>query len=177
MTPGQEALLLSRLRDVADFPAPGIVFKDITPLLADPAAFATAIDLLVPAAAGVDLLLAVEARGFVLAAPLALRVGVGLALVRKPGKLPGPTREVAYDLEYGNATLQVHRDAIQPGQRVLIVDDVLATGGTAAAAVQLAREAGAEVAGVAVLLELAFLRGRAKLAGVPVTALLGSAAG
>lgn len=172
MSADTEALLRSRLRDVPDFPSPGIVFKDLTPLLADPLAFRACIDALRPAAVGADVLLGIEARGFLLAAPLAYTLGVPLVPVRKPGKLPGATREVAYALEYGSARLHLHLDALTPGARVLIVDDVLATGGTAAAAVELVRASGGVVAGVAVLLELSFLAGRDALPGVPVHAVL-----
>lgn len=156
------ALIASRLLDVPDFPTQGVVFKDISPLLADPAAFAAVVDALAEHWAGrFDTVVGVEARGFLLAAPLAHRCGVALVPVRKPGKLPRATHEVAYDLEYGNNVLQVHRDAFAPGERVLVVDDVLATGGTAAAAVSLVVAAGATPVGLAVLLELAFLGGRA----------------
>jgi len=171
-------LLRSRIVDVPDFPTTGVVFKDISPLLADHAAFAGAVDAVVSAHEQhrVDTVVGVEARGFLLAAPVAYRLGAGFVPVRKPGKLPRPTHEASYDLEYGTDALQVHRDAFVPGHRVLVVDDVLATGGTAAAAGRLVAQAGAELAGLAVLLELAVLGGRALLAqahpGVPVHALL-----
>ena len=159
-------LLRSRIVDVADFPTPGIVFKDISPLLADHEAFAAAVDAVVAAHEDdrVDKVVGVEARGFLLAAPAAYHLHAGFVPVRKPGKLPGPTHQVSYDLEYGVDVLQVHRDAFAPGERVLVVDDVLATGGTAAAAGQLVREAGAELVGFSVLLELAALGGRPRLA-------------
>lgn len=166
------ARLGALVRDVPDFPSPGIVFKDISPLLADPSAFAAAVEALLPAADGADVVVGIEARGFLFAAPVAYRAGAGLVPVRKPGKLPGATRETAYALEYGSNVLQLQLDGIAPGARVLVVDDVLATGGTAAAAVELVRAAGGEVVGVAVLLELSFLQGRSALPGVAVTALL-----
>jgi adenine phosphoribosyltransferase len=172
------ALLRSRIVDVPDFPVPGVVFKDISPLLEDPEAFAAAVDAVVAASAdaGATKVVGIEARGFLFAAPVAYRLGAGLVPVRKPGKLPGPTRETSYDLEYGSNVLQVHRRALTAGERVLVVDDVLATGGTAAAAGRLVHEAGAELAGFAVLLELASLGGRAHLEqqhpGVPLHALL-----
>lgn len=159
------ALLRSRVVDVPDFPRPGVVFKDISPLLADHVAFAGAVDALVAhtrdQAGPVDKVVGIEARGFILAAPVAYRFGAGFVPVRKPGKLPLATHEEAYALEYGTNILQVHLDAFSPGDRVLIVDDVLATGGTAAAAARLVAAAGAEVVGLSVLLELAFLGGRA----------------
>ena len=160
-----EALLRSRVADVVDFPAPGIVFKDISPLLGDSDAFAAAVDALVaPHGQGaIDKVVGIEARGFILAAPVAYHVGAGFVPVRKPGKLPGPTHETSYDLEYGSNVLQVHRDAFASGDRVLIVDDVLATGGTAAAAVRLVEQAGGEVVGLSMLLELPQLGGRAAL--------------
>lgn len=173
--------VLDRLvRDVTDFPSPGVVFKDITPLLADPAGFATVVAAL--AAAGrdggrpdgspvVDKVAGMEARGFLLGAPVALDLGVGLVPVRKAGKLPGPTHEVSYDLEYGRATLALHQDAVAPGERVLLVDDVLATGGTIAATRDLVERCGGTVVGVVVLLELGFLGGRDRLGDLPVTAL------
>jgi len=169
-----DALLRSRVRDVQDFPTPGIVFKDISPLLADHIAFAGAVDAIVAhhGRGTVDKVLGIEARGFLLAAPVAYHLGAGFVPVRKPGKLPGQVHEAAYALEYGRNILQVHRDALEPGDRVLVVDDVLATGGTAAVAVDLAERAGGTVLGISVLLELSFLSGRAALPGRDVHALL-----
>lgn len=159
-------LLTSRIRDVPDWPKPGVVFKDISPLLADPKAFAALVDALADhcADAGIDKVVGIEARGFILAAPVAYRSGAGFVPVRKQGKLPCATYAESYDLEYGSATVEVHQDAFAPGERVLVIDDVLATGGTVAATIALVRRTGAEVAGVSVLLELGFLEGRAKLA-------------
>lgn len=159
-------LLDSRIRDIPDWPKPGIVFKDITPLLADPDAFGALVDAFVAQCAGVDKVVGIEARGFILAAPVAYRARAGFVPVRKQGKLPGATHAQSYELEYGSATLEVHQDAFAPGERVLIIDDVLATGGTVAATIDLVRRTGAEVAGVSVLLELGFLNGRDKLAGL-----------
>ncbi|MEO3888796.1 adenine phosphoribosyltransferase [Nonomuraea sp. B5E05] len=166
-----DTLILERIRDVPDYPKQGVLFKDITPLLADPVAMAAVVDEL----AGlhqVDKIVGIEARGFILAAPVAYRAGAGFVPVRKKGKLPAETLEESYDLEYGSASIEVHRDALASGERVLIVDDVLATGGTAAAAVELVKRTGAEVAGVAVLMELAFLHGRERLTGVPLHSLV-----
>ena len=165
-------LITTLVRDVPDYPQPGVMFKDITPLLADGAAFAAVIDALAGIYGPVDKVAGIEARGFVLAAPVACRLGVGFVPIRKKGKLPGVTFAQEYDLEYGTATVEVLTDAFEPSDRVLVIDDVLATGGTARAAAGLVRQAGAEVAGLAVLLELAFLNGRAKLPGLPVSALL-----
>jgi adenine phosphoribosyltransferase len=165
-------LLTSRIRDVPDYPQPGVVFKDITPLLADGPAFRTVIGALARGSAGVTKVAGIEARGFILAAPVACALGAGLVPIRKQGKLPGPCYARSYDLEYGQATIEVHQDAFAPGDQVLIVDDVLATGGTAAASVELVQRSGATVAGVVVLLELGFLNGRSQLAGLPVRALL-----
>lgn len=152
------------LRDVPDFPTPGVLFKDITPMLADPVAFATAVERLATTAPGhIDAVVGIEARGFILGAPVAVRLGAGFIPVRKAGKLPGRVREVGYDLEYGHAVLAVHSDGLRAGQRVLVIDDVLATGGTAAAAVGLVRQLGAEPVALAVLLELAALGGRARV--------------
>lgn len=169
---------LARLvRDVADFPEPGIVFKDITPLLADPEGFRAIVTALAEAgrdAGGrpvVDKVVGMEARGFILAAPIALDLGVGFVPVRKAGKLPGETHAVSYALEYGEAVLEVHRDALAPGERVLVVDDVLATGGTARATADLVGACGATVAAMAFLMELSFLPGRATVGDVPLTAL------
>ncbi|MEU8136644.1 adenine phosphoribosyltransferase [Streptodolium elevatio] len=161
-------LLTSRIRDVPDWPKPGVVFKDISPLLADHEAFTALVDALADqcAEAGVQKVVGIEARGFILAAPVAYRAGAGFVPVRKQGKLPCATFAESYDLEYGSATLEVHQDAFAPGERVLVIDDVLATGGTVAATIALVRRAGAEVAGVSVLLELGFLAGRAKLDGL-----------
>ncbi len=160
--------LLARIRDVADFPNPGIVFKDITPLLADAATFAETIEVMAAGhrAAPPDKVAGIEARGFILGAPVAQTLGVGFVPVRKKGKLPGDVVAASYDLEYGSATIEVSADALSPGDRVLVVDDVLATGGTAAATVQLIRRCGAEVVGLVVLLELGFLSGREALAAV-----------
>ena len=162
------------VHDVADFPQPGVVFKDLSPLFGDGRAFAAAIDLIVGAheRGSIDKVVGVEARGFLLAGPVAYLLGAGVVPVRKPGKLPREVHERSYDLEYGSNVLQVHTDACAPGDRVLVVDDVLATGGTAAAAVHLVEHSGATVAGLAVLLELAFLSGRAALPGVDVQALI-----
>lgn len=172
------ALLLSRIRDVADYPEPGVMFKDITPLLADPAAFAALTDALaeVGTREGATKVVGLEARGFILGAPVALRAGLGFIPMRKAGKLPGATLSQAYELEYGSAKIEVHAEDLSADDRVLVVDDVLATGGTAEASVQLVRRAGAEVAGVAVLMELSFLGGRERLerilAGAPLEAML-----
>ena len=163
--------------DVPDFPKPGVLFKDITPLLADPSALrAVVIDL---ARAGrdesgvvaVDKVVGLEARGFILGAPVALDLERGFVPVRKAGKLPRETWSVSYDLEYGSETLELHTNAIAPGDRVLVVDDVLATGGTAKATVELVEAAGGVVHGIVVLLELSFLRGRVTVGDVPLTAL------
>ena len=165
----------ARIRDVPDYPSPGIVFKDITPLLADGAAFGSVIDGFASQAAKaarVDIVVGIEARGFILAAPVAIALGAGFVPVRKRGKLPYTTVGAAYALEYGTAEIELHADGIRPGQRVLIVDDVLATGGTAAAACQLVEQVGGLVTAVAVLLELSFLEGRQKLTGRQVNALV-----
>jgi adenine phosphoribosyltransferase len=160
------------IRDVPDFPLPGIMFRDITPLLGDGHAFAALVDDWAEQYAGVDVVAGVEARGFILAAPLALRLGTGFVPVRKAGKLPGRTEQASYALEYGTATLEITHDAVSPGQRVLLVDDVLATGGTAAAAAELIERQGAEVVAVQVLVELAGLGGRDRLPGRAVGATL-----
>jgi adenine phosphoribosyltransferase len=155
------------VRDVPDFPQEGIVFKDITPLLADPIAFSTVIDLIVVhfGRGNVDKVVGIEARGFILASPVAYHFGAGFVPVRKKDKLPWETESADYALEYGTATLEVHRDAVTPGERVLIVDDVLATGGTAAATAHLVERIGGKVIGIACLIELGFLNGRTKLEG------------
>ena len=165
-------LVQSKIRDIADYPQPGIVFKDITPLLADGPAFAAVIAAMAAGSEGVTKVAGIEARGFILAAPVAAALGAGFVPVRKHGKLPAQTFAESYDLEYGSATLEVHTDAFAPGDKVLIVDDVLATGGTAAATADLVRRTGAELASIVVLLELGFLAGRAKLPGLEVRSLL-----
>ena len=166
--------LAQYIRDIPDFPKPGILFKDITPLLAQPAAFQHSIDLLAEHYRGkpIDAIAAAEARGFLFAAPLALELSMPLVPLRKPGKLPFRTYSLKYDLEYGSAELQVHMDVITPSARVLLVDDVLATGGTMQAGCQLIEKAGGQVAGCAFLLELLFLKGRQRLEGVEVFSLL-----
>ena len=167
------SLILAHVRDVPDYPKPGIMFKDITPLLADAAVFSAVVDGLAAVAGGhVDKVVGIEARGFILAAPVATRLGAGFVPVRKKGKLPAATYEEEYDLEYGSAVLEVHQDAFTAGERVLIVDDVLATGGTAAATASLVQRGRAEVAGMAFLMELSFLHGRDKLAELPARSLL-----
>lgn len=164
--------------DVPDYPEPGIVFKDITPLLADHDAFSAVIQALADAgrdasgATVVDKVVGMEARGFILAAPVALALGAGFVPVRKAGKLPRGTHAVSYALEYGEATLEIHRDAVAPGERVLLVDDVLATGGTVAATRQLVESCGGTAEGVAVLMELGFLPGREAIGDLPLTALM-----
>ena len=186
-------LISAKIRDIPDYPQPGVLFKDITPLLADGAAFAAVVSAMaegsrddgsglgqgvgglgqgVGGLGRINKVVGVEARGFILAAPVACCLGAGFVPVRKQGKLPAATLAESYQLEYGTATVEVHVDAFQPGDRVLIVDDVLATGGTAAASVSLVRRSGAEVAAVSVLLELGFLGGRARLPDVEVRSLL-----
>jgi adenine phosphoribosyltransferase len=164
--------ILALIREVPDFPEPGIVFKDLTPVLADAHGLADVVDALTATAPECDLVAGIEARGFILAAPVAHQLRKGFVPMRKPGKLPWVTLRYDYDLEYGTDALEMHADAVLPGQRVLIVDDVLATGGTAAAACRLVEEAGGEVAGVSVLVELAFLDGRARLVGHTVHSVL-----
>lgn len=166
--------LTSLIRDIPDFPKPGILFKDITPLLADARGFRVAIDRLAEPFVGqhVDKVVGIESRGFFLGGPLALALGAGLVIVRKKGKLPWKTREVTYELEYGTDTVEMHVDAVAPGQRVLVVDDLVATGGTAAATVKLIREAGGEVVACTFLVELGALEGRSKLGVERVHSLL-----
>jgi adenine phosphoribosyltransferase len=165
-------LISSRIRDIADYPQPGVMFKDITPLLADGAAFAAVVSALASGYDGVDKVAGIEARGFILAAPVAIQLRAGFVPVRKQGKLPGPTYAQSYDLEYGSATVEVHQDAFAPGERVLVVDDVLATGGTGSATAELVRKAGAEVAAIAVIMELSFLNGRSRLPDAAIRSLL-----
>ncbi len=175
MRPDQEgeiAALRALVRDVPDFPQPGILFRDITPLLGDARAFRAAVDAIAAAHRGVESVVAIESRGFIFGAPVAYALGVGLVPVRKLGRLPGATLSESYDLEYGTNTVEVHRDAIRSGERVLIVDDLLATGGTIRAAATLVERLGGVVAGVAVLAELSALNGRALLGGYEVTSLI-----
>ncbi|HVL32726.1 MAG TPA: adenine phosphoribosyltransferase [Actinomycetota bacterium] len=168
------ALLRARVRDVPDFPKPGVMFKDITPLLGDEVAFSTAIDLVVTALGrgSVDKVVGIEARGFIVAAPVAYHMAAGFVPVRKAGKLPWKTVAGSYTLEYGEETIEVHEDAIEPGERVAIVDDVLATGGTAEATARLIEGLGARVTAFGFLMELDFLKGRDRLAAYPIHSLL-----
>ena len=164
--------LRALVRDVPDFPQAGIMFRDITPLLGNGAAFRSAVDALARAYQDIDSVVGIESRGFILGAPIAYALGVGMVLVRKLGRLPRATERADYALEYGTNTVEIHADALQPGERVLIVDDVLATGGTAAATAELVERLGATVAGIAVLIELSALGGRERLTDYPVTSLL-----
>jgi len=156
--------LYTYIVDVPDYPEPGVVFKDITPLLASPVAFLQAVDEMAEPfiASGVDIVVGIESRGFLLAGSIAERIGSGVGLVRKPGKLPRTTVSVTYDLEYGTDSLEIHKDAFPDGERVLIVDDVLATGGTLAASKDLINKAGGDVVGATMLMELTFLNGRTR---------------
>jgi adenine phosphoribosyltransferase len=169
-----DARLRALIRSIPDFPSPGILFRDITPLLHDPAALRATNDALADAARdlGVTVVAGVEARGFIFGVPVAERLGAPFVPVRKPGKLPGDHASVFYELEYGQGSLELHRDPSVEGQRVLIVDDLLATGGTAAAAVRLIEELGGTVAACAFVVELTALRGRARLGAIPVHALI-----
>ncbi len=165
----------SYIRDVPDFPKPGIVFKDITPLLANPRAFNTVLDLMAEhyIGHGVDVIVGIESRGFIFGAALAAKMMASFVPVRKPGKLPAKVDRVEYSLEYGKDALEMHRDSIAPGAKVLVVDDVIATGGTAAAAIELAQRQGGEVIGTAFAIELKFLEGRRRLPeGLEVFAVL-----
>jgi len=168
------AEITQAIRNVPDFPTPGIQFKDITPVLADARLFAGAIDLLTAGIApgSIDAIVGIDARGFIFAAAAAQKLKAGFVPVRKKGKLPFTTHEQAYALEYGHATVAMHTDALQPGARVLLLDDLLATGGTAAAAVALIQKLGATIVEAGFLIELKFLNGREKLPGVPVRSLI-----
>jgi|SRR5919108_5626519 adenine phosphoribosyltransferase len=162
------------IRDIPDFPQPGVLFKDITTLIKDGAAFRYVIDRLTEPYrdARIDRVVGIESRGFIFAAPIADRLGAGIVPIRKAGKLPAPSIRRAYQLEYGSNTLEMHSDAIEAGQRVLLVDDVLATGGSAAAAIELVEQLGGTIAGVAVVVELAFLNGRDRLRGYDLLSLV-----
>jgi adenine phosphoribosyltransferase len=166
--------LRAKIREVPDFPKPGILFYDITTLLREGDAFREVIDRMAEAVKGerIDLVVGMESRGFIFAAPLADRLGAGFVPVRKLGKLPAETIEVEYDLEYGTATLEIHRDAISPGQRVLVVDDLLATGGTVLGTIELVRRLGGEIAGLSFMVELTALGGRDKLGEFAIHTLL-----
>lgn len=166
--------LASLVRDVPDFPVAGILFKDITTLIRDPQALRQAIDAMLDHYVGkkIDMVAAIEARGFIFGAPLAYELGTGLVPVRKPGKLPAEKIQAEYELEYGTNVLEIHKDALQPGQRVLVVDDLLATGGTAKTTAELIEQLGAEVVGFAFLIELTFLHGREKIKGYDIFSLI-----
>lgn len=167
-----EATITAHVRDVPDYPKPGVLFKDITPLLGEAGTFGDVVEAMAATFGPVDKVVGIEARGFILAAPVAYEIRAGFVPVRKQGKLPSATFTEEYELEYGSATLEVHQDAFAPGERVLIVDDVLATGGTARATASLIRRAGAQVVGVAVLMELSFLKGREAIPDLEVRSLL-----
>jgi adenine phosphoribosyltransferase len=169
-----EELLRSKIRDIPDFPKPGIVFKDITPLLADEVAFSTVIDEIVVrfGRGAIDKVVGIEARGFIVASPVAYHFGAGFVPVRKRGKLPWETQSESYALEYGEETLEIHRDAIVPGERVAIVDDVLATGGTALATARLVESLGGKIQGIAFVIELGFLDGRKRLSDYELLSLV-----
>jgi adenine phosphoribosyltransferase len=164
----------SKIRDVPDFPKPGILFKDITPVLADPRAFNMCLDLIAERYDGtaLDAIVGIESRGFIFGAALAARMRKAFVPVRKPGKLPAATHRVAYDLEYGSDAVEIHRDALAPGQKALIVDDLIATGGTAWATCELVRKLGGHVLAAAFIIELTFLPGRKRLEPVPTFSLL-----
>lgn len=166
--------IANAIRNVPDFPKPGIQFKDITPVLLDSRLLDSTIEHLVAAARGrqVDKVVGIDARGFIFGAAAALKLGAGFVPVRKKGKLPWATHEESYDLEYGSATVAIHVDAVKPGERVLLVDDLLATGGTAAAAVKLLQRLGAEIVGISFLIELGFLNGRSRLGNLPVESVI-----
>jgi adenine phosphoribosyltransferase len=170
--PDIEAVITAHVRDVPDYPKPGVLFKDITPLLGDAEAFGDVVEAMAATFGPVDKVVGIEARGFILAAPVAYEIRAGFVPVRKQGKLPSATFAQEYDLEYGSAVLEVHQDAFQPGDQVLIVDDVLATGGTARATASLIQRAGAQVVGVTVLMELSFLKGREVIPDLEVRSLL-----
>jgi adenine phosphoribosyltransferase len=171
MTPDE---LRAKIREIPDFPKPGILFYDITTLLKDPAAYRAAIDAMLAPYAGqkVDIVVGMESRGFIFSAPMAYQIGAGLVPVRKLGKLPAETISVEYALEYGSNTLEVHRDAIQPGQKVLIVDDLLATGGTVRGTVELVQRLHGDIVGLAFLVELSFLKGRERLTDLVVSSVI-----
>lgn len=168
------SILAKHIRDIPDFPKPGVPFKDITPLLANPEAFSTAVDAIVVSfgRGSIDKVVGIEARGFIIAAPVAYHFNAGFVPLRKPGKLPYETVSEDYELEYGSERLELHTDAFRPDDRVLIVDDVLATGGTAAAACNLVERSGGKVAGLAFILELSFLEGAKRIADYDYTSLL-----
>ena len=172
MNESVERTLRALVYDVPDFPQAGILFRDITPLLANGDALRATVDALAGAFPGVAIVAGIESRGFILGSAVADRIGAGFVPVRKVGKLPSTTVRVSYDLEYGSDSLEMHRDAVEPGQRVLIVDDLLATGGTARAAVDLVKQLGGTVEGLAFLIELADLNGRSRLPGEHVFAVL-----
>ena len=171
MTPDE---LRAKIREIPDFPKPGILFYDITTLLKDPVAYRAAIDAMLAPYTGtaIDIVVGMESRGFIFSAPMAYQLGAGLVPVRKLGKLPAETISIEYALEYGSNTLEVHRDAIQPGQKVLIVDDLLATGGTVNGTVELVQRLKGEIAGLAFLVELGFLKGRDRLAAYAVSSVI-----